>query len=60
MPAWRKSSYSSGESNCVEVAAGAHGAAVRDSKSPSGPMLTFQITDFTAFLSAIRNNELTH
>lgn len=37
---WRKSSYSDGQANCVEVAA-AGVVAVRDSKSPNGPGLTF-------------------
>ena len=37
---WRKSSYSDGQANCVEVAA-AGLVAVRDSKSPDGTRLTF-------------------
>jgi hypothetical protein len=37
---WRKSSYSDGQANCVEVAA-AGVVAVRDSKSPDGTRLTF-------------------
>jgi hypothetical protein len=37
---WRKSSYSDGQANCVEVAARGL-VAVRDSKSPDGPRLTF-------------------
>jgi hypothetical protein len=38
---WRKSSFSSqSDGNCVEVAFGQVEAAVRDSKNPSGPMLT--------------------
>ena len=37
---WRKSSYSDGQANCVEVTT-AGLVAVRDSKSPNGPGLTF-------------------
>jgi hypothetical protein len=37
---WRKSSYSDGQANCVEVAA-AGLVAVRDSKSPDAATLTF-------------------
>lgn len=40
--AWRKSSYSGAteDDNCVEVSL-AHDALVRDSKNPSGGVLTF-------------------
>jgi hypothetical protein len=41
---WRKSSYSNGQANCVEVARVGHGnglVAVRDSKAPARPALTF-------------------
>lgn len=38
---WRKSSFSEGsEANCVEVAFGPVGVAVRDSKNAAGPRLT--------------------
>ena len=41
---WRKSSYSNGQANCVEVAAmgdGQASVAVRDSKAPEASGLTF-------------------
>ena len=41
---WRKSSYSNGQANCVEIAALSRGrttVAVRDSKAPGGSALTF-------------------
>ncbi len=42
LTAGRKSSHSSdGDGDCVEVAFGPAGAAVRDSKDPAGPILTF-------------------
>ena len=36
---WRKSSYSNGQADCVEIARIAEAVAVRDSKNTSGPML---------------------
>ena len=38
---WRKSSYSGTQSSCVEVAEFGHVVAVRDSKDPASPALTF-------------------
>ncbi|GGP70609.1 DUF397 domain-containing protein [Saccharothrix coeruleofusca] len=38
---WRKSSYSSSQANCVEIAHTPTGIAVRDSKNPDGPVLHF-------------------
>jgi hypothetical protein len=57
---WRKSSYSSGNGgNCVEVARNLPGAvAVRDSKDPDGPKLTFGPATWAAFIAAVRDGEL--
>jgi hypothetical protein len=52
--AWRKSSYSGGGNNCVEVAAGAATVAVRDSKDPEGGELAFGASAWTAFTTAIK------
>jgi hypothetical protein len=46
--AWRKSSFSNGSSACVEVAPVASGVAVRDSKHPTGPTLTFDLAGWRA------------
>ena len=52
---WRKSSYSAGQGNCVEVADNVPGiVAVRDSKNPSGPVLRFSAGDWQAFVSNIK------
>ncbi|MGW6442036.1 DUF397 domain-containing protein [Lentzea sp. NPDC055074] len=49
--AWRKSSYSGGteDDNCVEVSL-AGDALVRDSKNPSGSVLTFSFSAWEKFL----------
>lgn len=52
---WRKSSYSGGANNCVEVAGNLPGiVAVRDSKDPAGPVLSFSRREWAAFTGAIR------
>jgi Domain of unknown function (DUF397) len=57
---WRKSSYSNGQANCVETAAirqHSRLVAVRDSKAPAGPVLTFLPSawqQFTADVKATR------
>jgi hypothetical protein len=49
---WRKSSYSGeGGGNCVELALTNQGAAVRDSKNPTGPRLDFPATAWRVFLT---------
>jgi hypothetical protein len=39
--AWRKSSASNSNSNCVEVRGQGDAVDVRDSKNPDGPVLSF-------------------
>ncbi|WP_371127502.1 DUF397 domain-containing protein [Streptomyces sp. 2224.1] len=54
-PVWRKSSYSSGGGNCVEVAALNPGTvAVRDSKNPA-PVVHFSRETFALFLGGLRS-----
>ncbi|MGK8505037.1 DUF397 domain-containing protein [Nocardia asiatica] len=55
---WFKSSRSSGQEACVEVAwleAGYVG--VRDSKNPAGPALTFGNSAWDAFAAGVRDGE---
>ncbi|MER6827442.1 DUF397 domain-containing protein [Streptosporangium sp. NPDC000563] len=58
-PAWRKSTLSDGGNGCVEVATNLPGlVAVRDSKDPSGPTLTFSPAAWNDFLIGIRNETI--
>ncbi|MDV5143275.1 DUF397 domain-containing protein [Streptomyces sp. SBC-4] len=54
---WRKSSYSGGEGECVEIAdVPSHGGiAVRDSKNPSGPAIVFDTAAFAALITTIQD-----
>ncbi|MDT0347284.1 DUF397 domain-containing protein [Streptomyces litchfieldiae] len=55
---WRKSSYSGGNGNCVEVAPlASDGRAVRDSKDPSGPMLTFTASQWETFIQLTQDGQ---
>lgn len=55
---WRKSSYSGGGNNCVEVASDAATVAIRDSKNPEGGQLVFGASAWTAFTTAIKHGGL--
>ncbi|MGW4426628.1 DUF397 domain-containing protein [Streptosporangium sp. NPDC004631] len=56
---FRKSSLSGSGNDCVEVATNLPGLiAVRDSKNPSGPALTFSPAAWSDFLASIRNGDL--
>ncbi|MFC6082825.1 DUF397 domain-containing protein [Sphaerisporangium aureirubrum] len=55
---WRKSSYSGGGNNCVEVARNLPGViGVRDSKNPTGPVLLFAPGEWSAFVNGVKNGE---
>ena len=50
---WRKSTSSGANTSCVEVANNLD--AVRDSKNPTGPILTFGQDQLTAFLTNVKS-----
>ncbi|WP_405145071.1 DUF397 domain-containing protein [Sphaerisporangium sp. NBC_01403] len=53
---WSKSSRSTAEGACVEVAElSGGGRAVRDSKNPTGPMLRFTAREWDVFLDGAKN-----
>jgi hypothetical protein len=57
--AWRTSTRSGGNGNCVEVAANLPAVvAVRDSKDRSGPVLIFGHGDWQAFTAQLRDPAL--
>ena len=46
---WRKSSYSGGDNNCVEVGATGESIAVRDTKDRRGGALQFSASQWQSF-----------
>ena len=57
---WRKSSYSSANGQCVEVACLAEAVAVRDSKHPDGPNLVFARQEWATFIAGLKNSGSTY
>lgn len=56
---WFKSSYSNGSGGeCVEAAFLGADTAVRDSKRPHDPHLTFTAPTWNAFVSALREDRM--
>jgi hypothetical protein len=54
---WRKSSYSSSNGQCVEVASAGPAIAVRDSKDPNGPVLLCPRAGMAAFIAGVKAGE---
>ena len=57
MTEWRKSSYSSTASNCVEVAFESHRVGVRDSKNTT-PTITVSDDAWRSFRSTLRDDRV--
>lgn len=55
--AWFKSTRSSGNGNCVEVAILDDGVAVRDTKDRSGAVLLFAPAEWDSFVAGAKNGE---
>ena len=51
---WHRSSHSSADGQCVEVAPVAGAIAVRDSKNPAGPELIFTRAAWVAFVEGLK------
>ncbi|MFI5616281.1 DUF397 domain-containing protein [Streptomyces sp. NPDC051567] len=55
-PAWRTSSYSGGQGECIQVADNIpHLVPVRDSKRPAGPVIGFAPAAWRAFVAHLRD-----
>jgi Domain of unknown function (DUF397) len=55
---WRKSSYSTGNGgNCVEIGQARPGIAIRDSKDPKGPRLSFKSEIWEAFAAKVKTTQ---
>jgi hypothetical protein len=55
--AWRKSSASSSNANCVEVRGQGDAVDVRDSKDPDGPVLSFGPGEWATFVAEVKLGE---
>jgi predicted secreted Zn-dependent protease len=53
---WRRSSWCSANS-CVEIADLPGGVAIRDSKSPEAPPLTFAADEWQSFIAGVKAGE---
>jgi hypothetical protein len=52
---WRKSSYSGGQGECLELAPGIPALApVRDSKTPTGPVIPIGRIAWSAFVAQVK------
>jgi Domain of unknown function (DUF397) len=54
---WHKSTYSSNQGECVEVAGLSSGLVVRDSKNRNGAVLSFTAAQWSAFVAGVGAGE---
>lgn len=54
---WRKAQRSAGNGACVEVASYQDMVAVRDSKDPNGPVLTYAHDEWNVFLRGAKSGD---
>ena len=54
---WRKSRRSNTTHGCVECAVADDAVAIRDSKDPDGPMLTFDHDTWRFFMEAVKSGD---
>lgn len=54
---WRKARVSVNNGACVEIAPFSEGIAIRDSKEPDGPILTYTVAEWRAFLHGAKAGE---
>ena len=55
--AWRKSSASAGQGECVEVAISGQSVLARDSRDTAGAVLAFSAAQWLGLMRRIRNGE---
>jgi hypothetical protein len=55
--AWRKAQSSVGNGACVELAPVDGMVAIRDSKDPEGPILSYTVAEWHAFLDGAKRGE---
>lgn len=53
---WRKSSYTAPDNNCVELAIGEAGTAMRDSKDPDGGSFLVSASAWIKFLAHAKSD----
>lgn len=54
---WYKSTYSDPQGSCVEILNDTRVVQVRDSKDPTGPVLTFDRPSWDSLINGVRSGE---